>query len=420
MKGLRVLVIDDSPITSAITAEKLRKLGNEVVQIVSRGSEALAAYADIGPDLVTMDIVMPDMDGIEATKRIIALDPLAVIVMVTSLGRQSSVVKALAAGARGYVHQPIDDDVLAEVVHMTRTHRARIERGGLTWEPWVPDEMYTGDGSDEIILTPDAAPAEVPSAAAPAPATVSPPPPPPPAPPSAAEWKPQEGASLSSPGIAKVWRGPSDPNWRGTPAPVGPPPSTASGRPYARVLPPTNASVGARIEGAGRPVRSGPSPKAPPGGRPPAHAGDSKGPDDDAKPLRILMIEDSPITRGILIKMLTELGHRVVGTAVNGAEAVEAYRTMRPDLVTMDIVMPAMDGITATRLIIEAFPDARIMMVTSQGYEKTAYEAMDAGARGFVVQPVTKETLRNSIAYVMKSVSKLPGSIHPRDPRERG
>jgi two-component system chemotaxis response regulator CheY len=107
----------------------------------------------------------------------------------------------------------------------------------------------------------------------------------------------------------------------------------------------------------------------------------------DTDTLDIMIVDDSPIIRHKLSMMLELVGYRVVQTASTGVEAIAAYRSRRPDVVTMDITMPDMDGIEATRAIVGEFPDARVIMVTSQGQEKMVLEALKAGAKGYVIKP---------------------------------
>jgi two-component system, chemotaxis family, chemotaxis protein CheY len=118
--------------------------------------------------------------------------------------------------------------------------------------------------------------------------------------------------------------------------------------------------------------------------------------------LNALVVDDSIITTDKLVNMLTELGHNVVQVAGTGEEALSAYRQLRPDFVTMDITMPDMDGVQATRLIVEEFPHANIIMATSHGQEKMVLAAIDAGARGYILKPIRKEKLQESIAKVMR------------------
>jgi two-component system chemotaxis response regulator CheY len=118
--------------------------------------------------------------------------------------------------------------------------------------------------------------------------------------------------------------------------------------------------------------------------------------------LNALVVDDSIITTDKLVNMLTELGHNVLQVAGTGEEALAAYRQLQPDFVTMDITMPDMDGVQATRLIVEEFPHANIIMATSHGQEKMVLAAIDAGARGYILKPIRKEKLQESIAKVMR------------------
>lgn len=118
--------------------------------------------------------------------------------------------------------------------------------------------------------------------------------------------------------------------------------------------------------------------------------------------LNALVVDDSIITTDKLVNMLTELGHNVLQVAGTGEEALTAYRQLQPDFVTMDITMPDMDGVQATRLIVEEFPQANIIMATSHGQEKMVLAAIDAGARGYILKPIRKEKLQESIAKVMR------------------
>ncbi len=122
MNQHRVLVVDDSPIVALKLTNLLTELGFEVVGTARSGSQAVALYEELGPDLVTMDITMPDMDGIEATRRILALDPQALIIMVTSHGQEEMVMNAIDAGAKGYVLKPFHKEKLAEHIGQLIKH----------------------------------------------------------------------------------------------------------------------------------------------------------------------------------------------------------------------------------------------------------------------------------------------------------
>jgi two-component system chemotaxis response regulator CheY len=122
MNQRRVLVVDDSPIVAMKLSNLLGELGYEVVGTAKTGSQAVTLYEELKPDLVTMDITMPDMDGIEATRRILAQDPRALIIMVTSHGQEEMVMNAIDAGAKGYVLKPFHKEKLAEHIQQLILH----------------------------------------------------------------------------------------------------------------------------------------------------------------------------------------------------------------------------------------------------------------------------------------------------------
>jgi two-component system, chemotaxis family, chemotaxis protein CheY len=113
---LTVMLVDDSLIMTRKLELMMQELGHEVVHICKTGLEAVSAYPTIKPQLVLMDITMPDMDGIEATQRIIATDANARVIMVTSHGQQAMVVRSLEMGARGYVLKPVVKEKLASMI----------------------------------------------------------------------------------------------------------------------------------------------------------------------------------------------------------------------------------------------------------------------------------------------------------------
>lgn len=123
------------------------------------------------------------------------------------------------------------------------------------------------------------------------------------------------------------------------------------------------------------------------------------------KSLNILAVDDSPITLKKLAKMIENIGHQVIGTARTGADAISQYQSLQPDLVTMDITMPDMNGIDATKGIIANFPHALIIMVTSHGQEQMVIDAIEAGAKGYVLKPVNEEKLKNMIEKVIVQYS---------------
>ena len=118
------------------------------------------------------------------------------------------------------------------------------------------------------------------------------------------------------------------------------------------------------------------------------------------KLLNILIVDDSLIMRKNLIRNLDILGHKVVAEAQDGQQSIDYYKSLNPDLVTMDITMPGMDGITAVKKIKEIHADTNIIMVTSHGQESMVMAALKAGAKGYIMKPVTPDKLRESIGRI--------------------
>ena len=102
---------------------------------------------------------------------------------------------------------------------------------------------------------------------------------------------------------------------------------------------------------------------------------------------RILIIDDAKLMRMTLNNILKKANHEVVGEGKNGNEAIELYRQLKPDLVTMDITMPIMDGIEAVKRIKKEFPEAKIIMCSAMGQQKLVVEAIEAGAKDFIIKP---------------------------------
>lgn len=103
------------------------------------------------------------------------------------------------------------------------------------------------------------------------------------------------------------------------------------------------------------------------------------------EPLRILIVDDDPLFRTTLSLLLEgETRLRIVGFAGNGEEAVQRALLLRPDLVTMDIEMPVMDGVEATKLIRAQLPACRVLLVSASQYEDRAATACEAGAAGYI------------------------------------
>jgi two-component system chemotaxis response regulator CheY len=105
--------------------------------------------------------------------------------------------------------------------------------------------------------------------------------------------------------------------------------------------------------------------------------------------------------RRMLREILTGEGYGIASEARNGREAVEQYRAVQPDLVIMDITMPEMDGIAAVREIVGQDPGARIVMCSALGQDEPIIEALDAGARDFIVKPFLPEKVLEAVKKVV-------------------
>ncbi len=101
----------------------------------------------------------------------------------------------------------------------------------------------------------------------------------------------------------------------------------------------------------------------------------------------VLVCDDAIFMRTMITDILTQAGYEVIGEAESGAQAVDKYRQLKPDLVTMDIVMPDMGGIEAVRAICKEYPEAKILMCSAMGQQALVVEAIQAGAKDFVVKP---------------------------------
>jgi len=119
--------------------------------------------------------------------------------------------------------------------------------------------------------------------------------------------------------------------------------------------------------------------------------------------LNIMIVDDSGITVKKIEKMLFDLGHNVIAVCRNGEIALSEYDKHKPDIITMDITMPDMDGIEATSKIMEKDSKAIIIIVTSHGQEQMVIDAIDAGAKGYVLKPIKPEKLQETITKVWKN-----------------
>lgn len=112
----------------------------------------------------------------------------------------------------------------------------------------------------------------------------------------------------------------------------------------------------------------------------------------------ILVVDDAAFMRMMIKEILTKNGYQVVGEADNGLNAIDKYEELKPDLVTMDITMPEMDGITAVKEIRKKNPNAKIIMCSAMGQQAMVIDAIQAGARDFIVKPFQPERVLEAVA----------------------
>ncbi|ARU62466.1 two-component system chemotaxis response regulator CheY [Tumebacillus sp. BK434] len=112
---------------------------------------------------------------------------------------------------------------------------------------------------------------------------------------------------------------------------------------------------------------------------------------------KILIVDDAAFMRMMIKEILTKNGYTVVGEAQDGVQAVEKYKELRPDLVTMDITMPEMDGIHALKEIRGFDPNAKIIMCSAMGQQAMVIDAIQAGAKDFIVKPFQADRVVEAI-----------------------
>ncbi|WP_149262217.1 response regulator transcription factor [Actinomadura sp. K4S16] len=129
---------------------------------------------------------------------------------------------------------------------------------------------------------------------------------------------------------------------------------------------------------------------------------------------KVLIADDQTLVRGGFRMILTRSGIEVVGEAADGLEAVTAARRLRPDVVLMDIRMPGMDGLEATRRVLADDPTCRVLILTTFDLDQYVYSALAAGASGFLLKDVTPEHLVASVKLIETGDALLAPSITRR------
>jgi len=133
------------------------------------------------------------------------------------------------------------------------------------------------------------------------------------------------------------------------------------------------------------------------------------------EPIRILLVDDQPLFRGAIAALIAELDDMViVGEAENGLEGVEKAHELVPDLVVMDVEMPVMDGVEATRLIRDQVPSVKVIMLTVSEADDHVFDAIRFGAHGYLLKDLRPEQLYDMIRSVMRNETPLSPAIAGR------
>jgi two-component system chemotaxis response regulator CheY len=120
----------------------------------------------------------------------------------------------------------------------------------------------------------------------------------------------------------------------------------------------------------------------------------------------VLVVDDSKFMRKMLSDILTEEGHQIVGEAENGKEAIELYKKLKPDVVTLDIIMAEVEGVDAAfalKAMIKANPQANVVMVSAMGQETVVEECIQSGAKDFIIKPFQASDVARVVKAALKS-----------------
>lgn len=117
---------------------------------------------------------------------------------------------------------------------------------------------------------------------------------------------------------------------------------------------------------------------------------------------RLLIVDDSSVMRRTIEKNLQEYDLEIIGEASNGVEAIEIVKDEMPDVITLDITMPEMDGIACLEEIMKIHPEAKVMIITALSDKLTGLTALDKGARGFMFKPVNSQDLARAFDKLLK------------------
>jgi len=112
---------------------------------------------------------------------------------------------------------------------------------------------------------------------------------------------------------------------------------------------------------------------------------------------RILIVDDASFMRMMLRNILSSHGYQIVGEAENGLKAIEAYQQLKPDIMLIDLIMPEMGGIEAVKRIVQIDPHAKIIICSAMGQQALVVEAMQAGAKDFIIKPFQPTSVTEAV-----------------------
>ena len=117
---------------------------------------------------------------------------------------------------------------------------------------------------------------------------------------------------------------------------------------------------------------------------------------------KVMIVDDAAFMRLNLKNIIEEMGFKIIAEAENGIEAVDKYKEYNPDLVTMDITMPEMDGISATKQITSIDDNAKVLVCSAMGQQSLVIDAIEAGAKDFIVKPFERNRIKQAMHKIFK------------------
>ena len=129
----------------------------------------------------------------------------------------------------------------------------------------------------------------------------------------------------------------------------------------------------------------------------------------------VLIVDDIAFVRKTLSDILSQAHYQIVGEAADGTEAIQMYIKLRPDIVTMDVVMPEMSGIDATRKICSIDKNAKIVIISAMGQENLVMEAINAGAKDYILKPFTSDDVLKTVTRALTGDHFSVSRGTPRD-----